>query len=126
MHSSDQQPADETQGTQEQQEAQPLYEFSQSSSPLNEALQPAPVTRVLPEVAQEPDPLHENIQQGFIYPPPPSYYQNIVVPPQPPLLPPRAQSTPGNQQPNYGPQRQMQPGGIQAMYPPPGVPPYIQ
>ena len=77
MHSSDQQPADETQ---EQREFQPLYEFPPGGPLLNEAPQPAPITRVLPEAGQG-----ENIQQGFVYPPPPSYYQNMTIPPE---LPP--------------------------------------
>lgn len=108
MHSSDQQPADEAQ---EQQGFRPLYEFPPAEPLLNEAPQPAPITRVLPEVGQEADSLHEDVQRGLVYPPPPSYYQNMVIPPQPPMmLPP--QGAPGQQ-------RQVQAGGVAPFVPQP-------
>ena len=70
MHSPDQeapeekiqQPAD---GTPEQQEFQPLYEF--------------PAT---PETVAAYVPGNEAAQQGFVYPPPPSYYEKMAVPAQ--------------------------------------------
>jgi hypothetical protein len=137
MHSSDEQPetmkqaADETPG---QQGLQPLYEFPPGGSLLNEAAQPAPITQILPEPGQEPQPeqkpAHGNAQQGFVYPPPPSYYQNMTLPPQHPIMPSPPQSRAGQQVPgglNYAPQtpqRQMQQGGVH-MYPPPGAPPFV-
>src|SRR2546421_6753166 len=100
MHSSDEQPSDETMKqaadeTPEQQGFQPLYEFPPSGPLFNEAAQPAPITQVLSEAGQEQEaeqkPVHANVQQGFVYPPPPSYYQNMVVPPQHPIMQPPPQ-----------------------------------
>ena len=136
MHSSDEQPADETmkqatEETPEQQGFQPLYEFPPSGPLPDEAAQPAPITRVMPEGGQEQEaeqkPVHANAQQGFVYPPPPSYYQNMVVPPQYPTMPlPQSrteqQAPPGDVK--YAPQPlQRQMGGVQT-YPPPGAPPF--
>jgi hypothetical protein len=106
MHSPDQeapeekiqQPAD---GTPEQQEFQPLYEF--------------PAT---PETVAEYAPANEAAQQGFVYPPPPSFYEKMAVPAQQVPMPGSA----GNSFiPTSMPQRPI-PGGL-APYPPPVVPP---
>ena len=128
MHSSDEQPAGETMKqvadeTPEQQGFQPLYEFPPSGPLLNEAAQPAPITRALPEAGQEKEaeqkPVHANTQQDFVYPPPPSYYQNMVVPPQHPVMlqPPQSrieqQAPPGDVK--YAPQT----------HPSPGAPPFV-
>jgi hypothetical protein len=105
MHSPDQeapeekiqQPAD---GTPEQQEFQPLYEF--------------PAT---PETVAEYAPRNEAAQQGFVYPPPPSFYEKMVVPAQQVPMPGSAGNnfiaTPMQQRPI--------PGGL-APHPPPVVP----
>ncbi len=106
MHSPDQeapeekiqQPAD---GTSEQQEFQPLYEF--------------PAT---PETVAKYAPANEAAQQGFVYPPPPSFYEKMAVPAQQVPMPGSAANS---FIPTSMPQRPI-PGRL-APYPPPVVPP---
>ncbi|MBV9227734.1 MAG: hypothetical protein JOZ18_00370 [Chloroflexi bacterium] len=95
--------------------SQPLYEFT-ANDPLSQTpytskptandeakeethqpVQPASITRALPEGSSPPVQSVEAIRQGLVYPPPPWFYQNMQAPTVPPPLP--LPPYPVNQQP---------------------------
>jgi hypothetical protein len=93
MHSSDQQPAEETghenegAGKEIEQASLPLYEFPADNSQLQDASLSPQVPYQNHGDDELGQPLEESIQQGLVYPPPPSYYQNLQTPPARPALP---------------------------------------